>query len=243
MTSNLSPNQSQQSSSTYFTLSREFILRDMYRQWRKKYKTKGLLSSSLTRPKCLRISRMGLSIPKKMLCSGSRMVVFLMDLSRKIPKRVSSWPVDREKLSCLTSHTTMASGSKTFPTAKDCTNSPTAAITKENSSKVANRAKANSQQHKATSSIKGLSWTTTSKDSAWCTSSSQTLGKSVSTKVISRTASSKATSAKYSMLKRKQNTLVGLRKARRMAKESIIMEMEGLGKGSGKITGKMAMVS
>lgn len=80
-----------------------------------------------------------------------------MELSRKIPKRVSSWPVDKERSSCPTSHTTMASGSKTFPTVKGSTNSPTEATTKANSSKVANRAKANSQQPKATSSTKALS--------------------------------------------------------------------------------------
>lgn len=71
-----------------------------------------------------------------------------MEVSRKTPKRVSSWHVDKANLLCLTNHTIMANGSKTYLMVRGCINSPMEATTKANSSKAENKDRANSQHVK-----------------------------------------------------------------------------------------------
>lgn len=56
-------------------------------------------------------------------------------------------------------------------------------------------------------------------------------------------ANSKVTSVKLNTFKKKPDTLVDLRMARKMEKEPTTMEMAECGKDSGKIIGKMGMGS
>ena len=83
--------------------------------------------------------------------------MFSMESSKRIPKKVSSWPVERESLLCPISHIMLENGSKIYLMVKECTNSLMAAFMKVNSSKDENKARANSLQLKAILSIKALS--------------------------------------------------------------------------------------
>jgi hypothetical protein len=72
---------------------------------------------------------------------------------------------------------------------------------------------------------------------------SQTQAKSVSTKVTSKMENWKGITVKFSTFRKRPNMLAVSRAEKRADMASTTMEMVEFGKDSGKITGKMAMVS